>query len=102
MMVRLIDADELSNKIQDEYHGSYSEIQIAPYQIDRMIDDMPTVNTKPVVPAHWMLCEYEIGEGSNVYKCSHCGEVQVLIDGTPKDNGWRYCPHCGAKMDSNA
>lgn len=33
-MSRYIDADELSRKIVDEYHGSYSEVQIAPYQID--------------------------------------------------------------------
>lgn len=23
----------------------------------------------------------------------------MIIDGTPKDNGWKYCPDCGAKME---
>lgn len=53
-----------------------------------------------VAGLNWMPCEYEIEDGSKTYKCSHCGEEQRLIDGTPKDNGWLYCPNCGAKMDS--
>lgn len=52
-----------------------------------------------VVHAHWIPCEDETGEGSNTYKCSACGEIQMIIDGTPKENGWAYCPNCGAKMD---
>lgn len=33
-----------------------------------------------------------------IYSCSVCKEAFVLIDGTPKDNLWNYCPYCGAKM----
>ena len=33
-----------------------------------------------------------------IYKCSACKEEFVTIDGTPADNLWSYCPHCGAKM----
>lgn len=47
----------------------------------------------------WIFCENETGEGSNTYKCSACGEIQMIISGTPKENGWAYCPHCGAKME---
>ena len=48
--------------------------------------------------AHWIPDESETGEGSNTYKCSACGEIQMLIEGTPKENGWKYCPNCGAMM----
>lgn len=37
-------------------------------------------------------------DGDEVYRCSVCGEEYVLIDGTPKDNGYHFCPHCGADM----
>lgn len=47
----------------------------------------------------WIFCENETGEGSNTYKCSACGEIQMIISGTPKENGWKYCPHCGVKME---
>ena len=32
------------------------------------------------------------------YKCSACGEEFVLNEGTPKDNGYNYCPNCGSEM----
>lgn len=46
----------------------------------------------------WIPSEDETGEGSNTYKCSACGETQMLIDGTPEDNGWIFCPHCGERL----
>ena len=57
----------------------------------------PTI--EPRKKGKWISCENETGEGSNTYKCSACGGIQMIIDGTPKENGWAYCPHCGAKMD---
>lgn len=53
---------------------------------------------EPVKHAHWIPDERETGVGSNTYKCSACGEIQMIIEGTPKENGWKYCPSCGAKM----
>ena len=48
---------------------------------------------------HWI--EQEGFDGDSYYDCSVCGESWVLIDGTPKDNGMIYCPHCGARMDGD-
>lgn len=35
-------------------------------------------------------------DGDEVYRCSKCGEEFVLIDGTPKENGYHFCPNCGS------
>lgn len=59
----------------------------------------PTI--EPRKKGKWISCENETGEGSNTYKCSACGEIQMMLDGTPKENGWKYCPHCAAKMDED-
>ena len=40
--------------------------------------------------------------GTDVYTCSKCRESYVLVEGTPKENLWNYCPNCGAKMDGGA
>ena len=90
--MRPIDADELSRKIQDEYHGSYSEVQIAPYQIDRMIDAQPTVATAQVVHAHWVY-GYTFPDGQ-YRKCSACNESPKVVA-----NDGVFCGSCGAKMD---
>ena len=57
------------------------------------------IEAEPVKHGKWIPYESETGEGSNTYKCSACGEIQMLIEGTSKENGWKYCPNCGALMD---
>ena len=42
--------------------------------------------------------EQEGYDGDTYYDCSVCGESFCLIDGTPTDNLYNYCPNCGAKM----
>lgn len=34
------------------------------------------------------------------YECSVCGEAFSFIEGTPKENNYRYCPSCGAQMEA--
>lgn len=86
--MRPIDADALSRKIQDEYRGSYSEVQISPYKIDRMIDAQPTVDTTQAVHAHWIR-KFLVQTGG--YECSNCRRYSTLDT--------NYCGSCGAKMD---
>lgn len=66
----------------------------------RMIDDAPAADVAPVVHGRW---EDSIDEwlGTDVYTCSKCRESYVLVEGTPKENLWHYCPNCGAKMDGD-
>lgn len=33
------------------------------------------------------------------YQCDKCKEEFILMYGTPKENGYNYCPACGAKME---
>jgi len=47
--------------------------------------------------AEWI--EDEDMYGDLIYHCSNCGEHFILEEGTPTDNGYFYCPNCGAKMD---
>ena len=45
--------------------------------------------------AAWVLYE---DEETNAWECSACHEVQWLMEGSPFDNKWYYCPFCGATM----
>ena len=50
-----------------------------------------------LIIAEWV--EDEDMYGDPIYRCSACNERFVLEEGTPADNGYSYCPNCGAKMD---
>ena len=58
-------------------------------------DPLKRIEAEPVKHAHWVACEDEY---EDEYKCSACGGIQFFAI-TPQDEGWEYCPYCGAKMD---
>lgn len=94
------------------YHGTvytkdvFSESpQEIPYlqaaKVLRETSDAPAAHAVPVVHGRR---EDSIDEwfGTNVYTCSKCRESYVLVEGTPKQNLWHYCPQCGARMDGDS
>lgn len=65
--------------------------------IEAIVCGIPAADVRPVVHARW---EYG-GDAfeDSTWCCSSCREPWTLFVGTPKDNGMRFCPYCGAKMD---
>lgn len=53
--------------------------------------DAPTIEAEPVRHGRWMLCTE--GDWNKETVCSCCNGV------SPNGWYWKYCPHCGAKMD---
>lgn len=41
-------------------------------------------------------------EDANSWECSKCGDLLLINDGTPYENGWFFCPHCGTKLEEQA
>lgn len=95
----LIDLD-FSLKVIEEYklyqckskYTTESECLAARHGMDlakMVLHNVPTVEAKPVVHAHW---EY-VGEsdGKKIYRCTSC---KTNICGTGN-----YCKECGAQMD---
>ena len=43
------------------------------------------------------VCEWKLeDEEANLY-LTRCQQRQLIFEGTPKENGYRYCPYCGKK-----
>lgn len=59
------------------------------------LHELPPVSVAEKV-GRWI--EKEDWNGDTYYDCSVCGESFSLIEGTPTDNLYNYCPSCGAKM----
>ena len=93
--MRLVDADALKEALSIFNDGDphfLNGIKTA----REIIDNAPTIDAEPVRHGTWMTCEDNWGDIH--YQCSECGCEWSLDDGTPEENGMRYCPSCGAKM----
>ena len=91
-----LDAFGLFEKTR-KYGGDYSGYDtMLLYEIQQTLEDLPSVTPKQR-SGHWI--EQDGFDGDTYYDCSECGESFCLIDGTPTDNLYNYCPNCGAKME---
>ena len=74
-----------------------TELVFTGKQVQALLRDLSRVTPKQRT-GHWI--EQEDYNLDTFYDCSECGESFSLIDGTPTDNLYNYCPNCGAKMES--
>lgn len=104
--MRLIDADRLKllecepNTVMNT--RDTMRWNMLAVEINRMIDNAPTVDAQPVKHGEWLEEEnpwLRIAMGRDLYalgrkklwECSVCDSYCL--------NRTNYCPHCGAKMD---
>ena len=93
--MRLIDADKVMDALDDAgielYHSEYEEFQ-------KNLDNIPTIDPESLRPtAHW-INEDSFYKDSTVWSCSACKGKIVLHGGTPENENYQYCPHCGKRM----
>ncbi len=55
------------------------------------IKDVPSADVAPVRHGHWIKNDPHCDGLAFLWNCSECGEES--------DEGYRYCPACGARMD---
>lgn len=102
--MRLIDADALEKTLGDWIRNHWTDAftgDDAGSEFADMIDHAKTIDSVPVVHAHWFTLDPTPRTG-RAYKfvCSNCKRVvftrwQESID----ELGYVFCPHCGSKMD---
>ena len=86
-MEKLIKADTLLEQIDSPYTEYPVIIQIR-RAIKEMINNAPTVDSKPVKHGHW---EWTDDPRTGDFVCSNCLDHNIVRS--------RYCPNCGAIMD---
>lgn len=88
-MAEYIEREKLLRDI-NHYHLSDGKFQ-------HWVEIQPAADVAPVRHGRWEVSTDEWFE-TDVYTCSKCRESYVLVEGTPKENLWNYCPNCGAYM----
>lgn len=63
--------------------------------LDTAIEALKQPAINPIRHGQWRIIDIDF----NCWRCMCCGEEWVLNDGNPSDNGMKFCPHCGARMD---
>ncbi|MBQ2175648.1 MAG: hypothetical protein II453_11525, partial [Alphaproteobacteria bacterium] len=66
--------------------------------IEQALNEMPNIQSKQKT-GRWI--EQTDTQNDVYYVCSNCKEAFTLIEGTPTDNLYNYCPNCGAKTGSD-
>ena len=51
---------------------------------------------KKQMPKNWLA--HYLGEGESIWSCPSCENTICLMDGTPQDNNYNYCPACGQAL----
>lgn len=65
----------------------------------RDLKKIPAADVQPVRRGEWEKIEEYGGWGDTYFRCSICGDEWDIDVGTPVENGMKYCPNCGARMD---
>ena len=87
-MARYIDAEKLINNIDALVINSQDVMFIR-----KLIADLETEDVKPVVHTRWVT----LASGVDCI-CNHCSHYWIAVD---EKYDFKYCPNCGAKMDSD-
>lgn len=116
--MRLIDADLLYTQLQNDEELARKRVldteSFLPYpnnlnpsytrylaqmdertRLKHMVADAPTIEPERK-KGKWI--EEDDGWDGIFWRCSECNEPFYLVDGTPVDNEYHYCPNCGANM----
>lgn len=91
-MPRYIDADLL----KAEFTGNFTKAYTVPL-IKSIINQQPTADVQKIKHGKMNMYKPRSKNRNATYKCSVC---RKLCSSYYNDIGeWKFCPHCGAKMD---
>ena len=60
--------------------------------IQEILENLPSA--EPRKKGKWI--EQDAGGDGVFYECSVCKDAFTLMDGTPSDNNYNFCPNCGS------
>ena len=101
-LCELIDA-QLTAYDPDKVVEQLEKVAFERYENDGMGGEM-VVNMDDVIEIvkgecdHEQSCEWELEDvESNLY-ATGCKNRELIFEGTPEENGYKYCPYCGRKI----
>lgn len=102
--MELIDRDKLKEAIKMaitvpvdcSYDLGYNDMALNAVKI---ADSMPTVDANPIIYAHWIMLDKQVGQCSNCGYCQKSNGIDKTGHGNIHKAVYKWCAVCGAKMD---
>ena len=88
------------NKVIEELelHSFELGTDMIPVHYVRLDESIEIVKQGGVSDASDNVCEWKLeDEEANLY-LTGCQQRQLIFEGSPKENGYTYCPYCGKKI----
>ena len=88
------------DKIIEEFelHSFELGTDTLPVHYVRLNEAIEIVKQGGVSDASDNVCEWKLeDEEANLY-LTECQQRQLIFEGSPKENGYTYCPYCGKKI----
>lgn len=61
----------------------------------KFLQESTNIELQPKID-NWLLYEDKV---TNTWQCPVCKEVIQLMEGTPQENNYNFCPNCGARLE---
>ena len=88
-------AIDTAKRLHDVALANWKETKIS---ANTMIDALKDLPSEEPERKNGKWIEQDDGWDGVYYECSVCKEPFTLIDGTPQDNLYNFCPNCGSDM----
>jgi len=82
-----------AKKVYELYDKHRSHLATYVYEFGEELRKLQTID-RP----HGEWIDLSDGWQEGTFRCSSCQMEFVLLEGTPEDNEYNYCPNCGASM----
>lgn len=90
------DVDKVIEEL--ELHSFELGTDTLPVHYVRLSEAIEIVKQGGVSDASDNVCEWKLeDEEANLY-LTGCQQRQLIFEGSPKENGYTYCPYCGKKI----
>ena len=90
-MPEYIEREALLTRVVDGFRGQVDHGLLV--RICMTISAAEPADVAPVKRGRWN----GFGDDST-WACNQCGEPFILLEGTPQENRYNFCPDCGADM----
>lgn len=91
-MARLIDANDIAENLMDSNWFDCDDIDVA-LQAVKLTDTIDPESLRP--HGEWIVLQIDNYSNCAIFGCSQCKTSAGIITRPT----WRFCPHCGAKME---